>query len=724
MSPQLILTMAGLLISVASLSMVAPSIVRALDAKQAEVGLSREESLVQHIIQFRTLEGSYPSTVADLVAKNYWSAANNNNGFGGAYTFTVDGAKGLITIRTTIADTKNRALYMSTFKRTFKAVDEGGGSVRTTFVMPTIGSMGAPIQGGAGGKIPASATAPDAASNKFWYDTSGATAVMKVSTGSAWVASTTVATSTSTAPSSSNILSDAGKLPTTAANGDVRYIYNAAAGTLDTLAYFNGAWSQVVNSGTAVGNANGLVVSLTQMALPFAYAGEAFSFDFKSIISATSTATGAPITVDKTKTKWTVMGALPTGMSFDAVNGVLSGTPPTKTGIPPAGQQVNVVATYSGTYGQQTFPFYVGPALAKGSKVAVGQYNGCLIAPDGGAQCWGYDGYGSTGALPAGTNKVFPTQVQGIAAGSGATNVTVGMYATCALISGAAKCWGGNSSGELGDGTTNGSTTPVQVTGLTSGVKSLSAGDRLGCAVTSAGGVKCWGMNTYGQLGIGTTDYSAHGVTDVTGLATGTVAVGAAGLRACALMSTGGVKCWGDSFVGNNTTNKYYVPTDASVLGSGSPAKALAVGNNTACVIMNSGGVKCWGNNAFGAVGINGGNVLVPTDIPELSPGVVSLSIGTNHGCAVMTAGGIKCWGSNQYGAVGVGTVGSTYWTPVDVVGITDAVYVSAGKDNTCALRANGAVLCWGDNSYGQLGLANTKVTQTGTPTIVLKEAW
>ena len=93
MSPQLIYAVAGLALSVLTLSQVTPSLIGALDNKRAEVGQSKEEALAQHIAQYRSLEGQFPSTVTELINKGYWRAQDNDNGFGGGYTFSVDEAK-------------------------------------------------------------------------------------------------------------------------------------------------------------------------------------------------------------------------------------------------------------------------------------------------------------------------------------------------------------------------------------------------------------------------------------------------------------------------------------------------------------------------------------------------------------------------------------------------------------------------------------------------------
>jgi Cutinase/Regulator of chromosome condensation (RCC1) repeat len=302
-----------------------------------------------------------------------------------------------------------------------------------------------------------------------------------------------------------------------------------------------------------------------------------------------------------------------------------------------------------------------------------------------------------------------------------AGKIAAGTNSSCAVTTaGAVKCWGWNGHGELGNGTTIDSLTPVDVVGLGSGVASVSAGYNGTCAVTTAGAVKCWGWNVGGELGNGTTTQSTTPV-DVVGLGSGVASVSPGLYHTCALTTAGAVKCWGyngDGELGNGTTT-IGSNTPVDVVGLGSGVASVSAGNGHTCTVTTAGAVKCWGYNVGGVLG-NGTTIdsNTPVDVVGLGSGVASVSAGFDHTCAVTTASAVKCWGWNGNGELGNGTT-TNATTPVDVVGLGSGVAsVSAGDYHTCAVTTDVVVKCWGLNTNGQLG--NGTTTNAITPVGVI----
>lgn len=332
-------------------------------------------------------------------------------------------------------------------------------------------------------------------------------------------------------------------------------------------------------------------------------------------------------------------------------------------------------------------------------------------------QAWSSPGTCSAGACSyAPIDVVCPGECSGaICTGVvTASSVSAGAYVTCALTpTGAVKCWGANSAGQLGNNTTADSLVPVGVAGLTSGVVSISTGDAFSCALTATGTVKCWGFNGHGQLGNNTTTES-HVPVGVVGLSSGALAVSAGGEHACAVTSTGAVVCWGNNAsgqLGNNSTTESHVPVPVTGLSSG--VVAVSASPTHTCALTVTGGLKCWGSNVFGQLGNNTTtDSLSPVDVVGLSSGVVRVIAADFGTCALTVTGGVKCWGNNYSGQLGDGS--NKYSNvPVDVVGLASGVLgISAGRSGGCAITSVGAVKCWGSNIFGQLG-NNTTIDST-----------
>ncbi len=211
----------------------------------------------------------------------------------------------------------------------------------------------------------------------------------------------------------------------------------------------------------------------------------------------------------------------------------------------------------------------------------------------------------------------------------------------------------------------------MDVVGLSSGVKAIAATGLSTCALTNGGGVKCWGDNQWVQLGDGTSTNRSTPV-DVVGLSSGVQAVTVAGHHTCALLDSGSVKCWGFNYGGEvgDGTSGVFRSMPVNVVGLSSGVSAVAAGGAHTCALLNSGGVKCWGWNNFNQLGDGTStNRLTPVDVVGLSSSVHALgsNLGNNSTCVLMSNGGVKCWGLNDYNQLGDGTT-TNRSTPVDVL--------------------------------------------------------
>lgn len=349
-------------------------------------------------------------------------------------------------------------------------------------------------------------------------------------------------------------------------------------------------------------------------------------------------------------------------------------------------------------------------------QVAAGSRHTCAITESRGVKCWGNNSAGQLGISDTTHDYLEPVDVPTI---TDVQMIVAGEDHTCAVTtSQAMKCWGQNQYGQLGDGSTNMRTTPVDVSGLSSGVMSITAGFNHTCAILNDGTVQCWGLNEFGQLGNGSTENrsAASNVQRIEGKA---LAISAGRTQTCALTTTG-TKCWGGNNFGQlGDGNSSYRTLPTFVENLPDSIQSVGAGDLHTCALTVNGTVKCWGRNYHGQLG-NGlpGNQSIPLTVTGLISGVTQLAVGWNHNCAVTAQGAVKCWGWNEAGQLGDGsTLNRT--TPINVSTLSSGVKrVAAGAYHTCALMTTGAINCWGANYRGQLG--NNSTTASFTPVAVL----
>ncbi len=405
------------------------------------------------------------------------------------------------------------------------------------------------------------------------------------------------------------------------------------------------------------------------------------------------------------------------------------------------------------------------PTIAGAVDITTGQYHTCALFADASVQCWGQNQAGQLGnettinsATPViavnlpcgggGTSKTcagcVPTTCQAqkatsgsIADGCGGTllcgvdkpKIATGNGFSCILVGdGTVRCWGQNSLGQLGDGSqrvryqpTTVDGAPAPVGGITNAL-AVVAGDSHACALLSTGKIRCWGSQSNGQLGTGAAADSAphFDSVEVSGISTA-VAVSAGRLHTCAALADGTLKCWGyngSGQLGDGTTSQRVLPQGVAGI---SGAIDVQAGNAFSCALTQGGLVKCWGDASSGQLGSGSTASLVPRNVPGLT-GAVALSTASlgQFSCALMADGTLQCWGLNSTGQLGDGSV-TTRTLPVGVMSLKGATAIDTGYTHTCARISDGSLKCWGNNLFGQLG--DTTTTTRTLPTLVSSSA-
>ncbi len=297
----------------------------------------------------------------------------------------------------------------------------------------------------------------------------------------------------------------------------------------------------------------------------------------------------------------------------------------------------------------------------------------CYSLQNGTVKCWGSNDELALGFMPSSDPTLTPGSVVGL---TQVSKVVVGEFHNCALLStGAVRCWGDNNVGNLGNGTTTSSQTPVTVTGL-SNATDLSEGGRTTCAVSS-GLVYCWGFNSSTVRTLGNSSFTnqfSSTPLQVTGVNNATKV--SVGLRSsCALINDGTIKCWGSTFVGQRGNLNIVDATVASVVTGISNAIDVQAGNDFSCALLSTNTVKCWGTNGLGQIGQTLTTVIdivneafevgEPVTVTGLT-NVNSLFVGKNSTCAKTVSNQMYCWGYGPWGELGNNVLSFEY-NPSDV---------------------------------------------------------
>jgi alpha-tubulin suppressor-like RCC1 family protein len=299
------------------------------------------------------------------------------------------------------------------------------------------------------------------------------------------------------------------------------------------------------------------------------------------------------------------------------------------------------------------------------------------------------------------------------------TRLALGSATTCAIDSAdKVQCWGDNYVGQLGIGSETPEWTSEPQTLPTIGpgaARALFGGAVAECMVLFDGHVACWGDSVFAEFrgrgavhAISLSPFDAPGLSSVVSMAIGTY-------FHCARNTEGGVKCYGlngSGQLGIGTLDDSFTPADVD---SDERFVQLAASQSGyfACAVSVDGAAYCWGSNVSGALGTgNIGDETSPALVNGLDAGVTAITAGREHACAIVS-GGVRCWGRNDEGQLGIGP-GPAHSTPVDVTGMGSIVAITAGVTHTCALNDQGAAMCWGSVDSESTPSGPTAVISSG----------
>jgi len=342
--------------------------------------------------------------------------------------------------------------------------------------------------------------------------------------------------------------------------------------------------------------------------------------------------------------------------------------------------------------------------------LSLGVSHACVRLAEGGVRCWGENTDGQLGNGST-IHSSRPVAVSGL---SDVAEVRAGGSHTCArTTSGQVMCWGANGAAQTGAAASTKVSFPSTVRSV-SGATSISTGRRHSCALVGSKDAYCWGDPNYEALGGNRTMFAMSTpalVADSSPMKTA-LASTPAGFHSCLLNATS-VICWGENLKGQLGAGEDFVRWPQVVPGL-EGSQALALGGMHTCALAQ-GTVKCLGDNDFGQLG-DGTNTeaRTPVSVPGLE-NIHAIASGFFHTCALHEDGGVSCWG---FGFVPGGQNGIN--TPTRVPNVDGVREISAGYDFTCAVKREGNVLCWGGNEKGQLGNGTFDQALAPTPVVGL----
>jgi len=403
-------------------------------------------------------------------------------------------------------------------------------------------------------------------------------------------------------------------------------------------------------------------------------------------------------------------------------------------------------------------------------EIVSGSYHNCVRYNDGSVKCFGDGaagqlGHGSTTDLADVTTELGGAlPFVNLGAGRTATQLAAGISHTCALLDNATvKCWGQNTYGQLGIGSTAnrgdgsnemGDNLPAVNFGVGRTATQIYAFGYVTCAILDNGVTKCFGRNSSGQLGLedsvnrGTAGSQMGDNLPAVNLGVGRTATKLVGGMdfTCALLDNATVKCFGGNRYGQLGTESSVTTGDeagemtglaAINLGTARTATNIGAGYSHACAVLDNGTAKCWGRNFRGQLGLDVGTNQWGDDTGEMGDGLAAIAFssytptqifgGNQMSCAMSAAGGVRCWGQGNQGQLLIGSTSNIGDNNNEMSSLSNvnlgtgvvASSISVGYFHACVITTTKRLKCWGGAANGALGngTVTPNIGDTGSET-------